>query len=69
MRFSGPALQAARERAGKSREQVAVDIGRSYQSVVSYERYGAEPPATVLLALTRSLDVDVLDLFAEEVPA
>lgn len=65
-RFSGPSLQAARRRAGKSREQLAVEVGRSYQTIINYERNYNSPTAAVLPALAHAVGVEIGDLFAEE---
>lgn len=64
-RFSGPALRAARERAGKSREQLAVDIDRSYQSIINYERRGMKPSTEVLPKLAVAVGVKISDLFED----
>lgn len=64
-RFSGPALRAARERAGKTREQLACDIGRGLQSIKNYENKGHQPNSTVLPRLAEALGVRVGELFED----
>jgi len=66
-RFSGPALRAARERAGVSREQLALDIGRSFNSIINYERGMNGPTVEILSRLADRLDIEPGDLFVEEV--
>jgi transcriptional regulator with XRE-family HTH domain len=69
-RFSGSRLRAAREAAGLSRERVALDIGRSYESVASYELGRVTPPLEVLGTLAALYGVQTADLLdAEAVPA
>lgn len=61
--FSGERLKAQRVSHGMSRELLAVNIGRSYHSIVSYEHGRAEPPANVVAALAEALSCDVGALF------
>lgn len=65
-RFSARAAKAARKRSGKSREQVAVDVGRSHETITSYELGRTSPPACVLGPLADSLGVHVGELFEDE---
>lgn len=68
-RFSGERLRAARERAGLSREQLAVLVQRSHGSIVLYEQGRSLPSVTALERLAATLDVPIGDLFATEVAA
>jgi transcriptional regulator with XRE-family HTH domain len=61
-------VREARDAAGMTREQLAVAIGRSFQTVRAYEWGVVSPPAAMLGRLASVLDVDVSDLF-EDVPA
>lgn len=65
-RFSGQAAKAARVSLGKSREQVAVDISRSAETVTSYELGRALPGSAILPLYAQSLQVRVGDLFVDE---
>jgi len=61
--FAGHLLEQHRKAAGKSREQLAVDVGRSHQSIVAYERGRIVPPLDVLAVLAAAVDVAPGDLF------
>jgi transcriptional regulator with XRE-family HTH domain len=62
-------LAEARERAGLSREQVAVAIGRSWATVRAYELGASTPPADVLVALSLLLGASVDRLLGLEAAA
>jgi transcriptional regulator with XRE-family HTH domain len=64
-RFSHSRLRQFREAAGKSREQVAVELGKSYSTVAFYERGEITPPTHVLEDLARSLEVFPGDFFTD----
>jgi transcriptional regulator with XRE-family HTH domain len=59
---SGPRLRAARQAAGLRLEKVAVEIGRSYNTVRQYESGVQRPPSNVLVALAELYGVSVEDL-------
>lgn len=61
--FAPQRLLIARKKAGKSREEVAVDIGRSYQSIAAYEKGHIAPGADVLARLADAVGVLPGDLF------
>lgn len=63
--FSPALLRAARASSGKSREQLAVDIGRSYSAIVQYESGASSPSLGTLVELADALGVHPGDLFAE----
>jgi transcriptional regulator with XRE-family HTH domain len=52
----GDALRNARERAGFSRESLAVEIMRSAYTVALYEKGRVNPPRPVLVRLAHVLD-------------
>jgi predicted transcriptional regulator len=64
-RISGVRLEQARQRAGFSREQSAVEVGRSYHSIKSYELGCNQPPVSVLLALVDLYGITVDELVEE----
>lgn len=59
----GQKLTALREAKGKSREQVAVDIGISYSALVSYELGERIPRDEIKIKLANYYGVNVGDLF------
>ncbi len=61
----GVRLTAARVAAGLSRETVAVRLGKSFSSVVGYERGATSPPVPVLVQLADLYDVPVGVLFGD----
>lgn len=66
MRLSPERLLAARTALGLSREQVAVEIHRSYHTVTSYELGRQTPPAEVLGDLADLYGVDVNAFYVRE---
>lgn len=64
-RFSGERLRQRREAAGRSRELLAHQIGRSFSSVQLYEREAVSPPLAVICQLASVLGCDVADFFEE----
>lgn len=66
MRLSHNRLAAARTTLGLSREQVAVEIHRSYHTVTSYELGRQTPPAEVLGALAELYGVNVDEFYVQE---
>jgi transcriptional regulator with XRE-family HTH domain len=67
-RFSPSLLRSAREKNNLSREETAVLIKRSYQSVFLYERGAVRPPTAVLERLAALYNCEVSDFFAESDP-
>lgn len=63
MRFSGAALAEHRRAAGLTREQLAMMVGRSYNTVVSWEVGRQFPNVTMLPELADALSCSVPDLF------
>jgi transcriptional regulator with XRE-family HTH domain len=61
--FVGERLRSRRMAAGKSREQLAVDVGRSLYSIAGYELGHIDPPASIVAALADSLGCSPGDLF------
>jgi transcriptional regulator with XRE-family HTH domain len=61
-RFSGKRAQRARQAAGKSYAVVAGEIGRHQTTIRHWERGNEVPPADILPAYARALDVDVEEL-------
>jgi len=57
------AIRARREAVGKSREQTAVAVQRSYTAVQGYESGKVTPPLDVLCALADFYGCDVSDFF------
>jgi transcriptional regulator with XRE-family HTH domain len=55
---SGPELRAARERAGLTRAQIAVETHRSEESVARWELGQTSPPPTVVGTLRRLLELE-----------
>lgn len=66
MRFSGSRFRQQREAAGLRRERVAVDIDRSYQSILKYERGDGVPPEPVINALADALGCSPLAFYDVE---
>ncbi len=65
-RFDHRRLRELRRRADLSPEQVAIEIGRSAQTVGLYERGGGVPPVDCLMGLAKALNVDIGDFFTDE---
>jgi len=65
----GRSLKEARQRAGLSREQSAVAVGRSLYSVAAYELDKVDPPLSVLHDLAAVYGVPVAALFPDNAPA
>jgi DNA-binding XRE family transcriptional regulator len=57
-------IEAARVRAGLSRQQLAEAVGVHYQTVGYLERGEYSPSLSLALRLSRVLDVPVDDLFS-----
>ena len=66
--FSGTRLRQQREAAGKRRESVAIEVDRSYASIIAYESGRAAPPAKIVGALADSFGCPV-DAFYDEIAA
>lgn len=66
VRFSGPKLRQARLRSGAPITRVALDVGRSVESLRCYESGRIDPPASIVAALAESLGVDPGELFADD---
>jgi transcriptional regulator with XRE-family HTH domain len=62
-------LKAARQHAGMSRESVAIEVGRGYLAVRSWELGQAVPPGNVLIHLATLYGTAVEDLCRDEAPA
>jgi transcriptional regulator with XRE-family HTH domain len=62
-------LREARERAGLSREQVAIALGKSFHTIQAYEIRPIIPPGNVLVALAGLYGVTVEDLCRDQAPA
>ncbi len=67
-KLSGPRIQAARVRAGQTRDQAAAATGKSYPTIQQYELGIITPPANVLAVLADRYGVPV-DAFYAEVDA
>jgi transcriptional regulator with XRE-family HTH domain len=61
--FSPRRVREARAAAGLTREEAAVAIGRSFQTIRSYEEGRISPPAAMLGRLAAALGVGVEDFF------
>jgi len=61
--FSPQAVREHRARAGLTREQVAAQLGKSFNSIVLWESGGAVPGTAVLTRLAALLGCRVGDLF------
>jgi transcriptional regulator with XRE-family HTH domain len=68
-RFSPERLRGARDRAGLSREQLAVATGRSADTVELWERGKVQPPRRIVGLIAAALGVSVDDLYDLAVPA
>jgi transcriptional regulator with XRE-family HTH domain len=60
--FSGEALRMAREAAGLSREELAVAVGRTAQTIYRWERGHAVPYESAITAVARVLGVRPAEL-------
>jgi transcriptional regulator with XRE-family HTH domain len=67
--FSGRKLRDVRVARGRSREQLAVEIGRTANAIVRYETGHGQPSIETLAALGAALGVDPRDLIVSEVEA
>ena len=56
MSFSEHRLREAREAAGKTREQLAVEVGRSFSMLVQYESGAKQPSLDALTRIADALD-------------
>jgi DNA-binding XRE family transcriptional regulator len=65
-RFDPERLVELRKKAGLSREQLAILVGRGYQSIAFYERGEQVPPTAVVGRLAALLGVEPSALFTEE---
>lgn len=66
MRFPGGSrLREARDAAGFSIEQVAVELGRSAYTVHGYELGRIEPPVHILVQMCRMFDASIGDVVGE----
>jgi transcriptional regulator with XRE-family HTH domain len=63
MSFSALRLREAREAAGLTREQLAVQVGRSYSMLAQYESAAKQPSLDALTRLAEALDRPVGDFF------
>ncbi len=61
----GPAIQAAREAAEVSAEELAARIGRTPWMVYRYEKGRSIPPLPTIVAIAAALGVRVSSLFEE----
>ena len=64
--FSGELLRKTREEQCVSREQLALDIGRTASAIVRYETGHGQPSIATLGALAAALDVDPRVLLVQE---
>lgn len=64
-RFDPHRLRALRQRADLSPEQLAIEIGRSAQTIGMYERGGVTPPVACLAGLAEALNADIGDFFTD----
>jgi transcriptional regulator with XRE-family HTH domain len=62
-------LKGARENAGLSREEVAIEVGRGYLAVRSWELGQAVPPGNTLVALAVLYGTTVEGLCRDQAPA
>lgn len=63
--FDGALLRSRRLATGKRIELVALEVGRSVESIRAYESGRAAPPIVVATALADSLDTDLDALLTE----
>lgn len=64
--FSPAKLRQLRERAGLSREELAVASGKSYPSIVGYEAGSINPPIQVLESLADALGTSPREFFVDD---
>ena len=62
--FSGVRLRLIREDRGLTKEQLAVNSGRSYSAITKYESGDVVPSGRILGTLAVALGVGVDELFA-----
>ena len=62
-------IRARREQAGFTRTDFAAAIGKSYSTVIAYERGDVEPPLHVIQRIACVLDVPLSALLDGEVVA
>ena len=65
-RFSGQRMRESRIRAGKSREQLAVELGRGYSTIAAWENGPNVPPLRVLCRVADALGVQLTDLVEDD---
>jgi DNA-binding XRE family transcriptional regulator len=63
--FSGDRLRSLRERAGYSRRQLAIAVGRTTFSVIEWERHTCAPHAEVLPLIASALHCSIDDLYED----
>ena len=63
--FSALRLRRAREAAGLTREQLAVEVGRSYPMLAQYESGIKQPSLEALTRIAEALDRPIGDFFDE----
>jgi len=61
----GACLAAARRRANFTQQELAARLGKPQSFISEYERGRRRVDVVELLAISRALDVDPLDLFGE----
>jgi transcriptional regulator with XRE-family HTH domain len=61
--FNGALLRARRESLGRSREAVAVQVGRSVSALTKYESGAVTPSSRTLGALAGALGCSVADFY------
>lgn len=64
--FSGARFRQLREASGYTRERLAVDINKSFATVIAYETGRAMPPSSVLGHVADALGVSPDDFFERE---
>jgi transcriptional regulator with XRE-family HTH domain len=67
--FSPTRLTELRTQAGLSREQLAVLVGRGYQTIRLYERGFAVPPTPIVARFATVLGVGIEEFFEDGVVA
>jgi transcriptional regulator with XRE-family HTH domain len=65
-KFSGKELRRRREMSGKRLELMAVELGRSRDSIASYEAGRRNPPLRVVAELAANLGCEPGAFFTEE---
>lgn len=67
--FSGVNLRAIREREGWTREQLAIEVVRTAQTVACWERGAKTPHPDTILVIARALGVQPRELMATVPPS